>query len=47
MSTTENSGQGQSTHFYILTLEVPERVQASWTGELAVRPGTRRREVYD
>ncbi|MFD5319338.1 hypothetical protein [Streptomyces sp. NPDC127098] len=48
MATTENdNGQGQNTHFYILTLDLPGRQQASWVGELIVRPGTRRKEVYD
>ncbi|GAB2887580.1 hypothetical protein [Streptomyces mayteni] len=47
MSNTENNGQQrQMTHFYILTLELPGRSQASYIGELAVSPGTHRKEIY-
>ena len=35
------------THFYILTLNLPGRGQASWAGELRLCPGARRKEVYD
>ncbi|UED85287.1 hypothetical protein [Streptomyces profundus] len=34
------------THFYILSLELPNRLQGSWVGEVSVQPGTRRMDVF-